>query len=386
MLITACDDSTSSSSSAKDCINSGDCSENTSVCNSETGKCEANPPNETKCSSNDDCKGATAKICNNLTGKCVECLNNNDCTDSEKPRCISETNKCEIPAYGKKSCQNNNDCTDAYYSKCNTNIHECTSPCQTSNDCQICKENEKCIEIDNPVCNPSTRLCESYSNCNMNSSEPCYTTCSSDYDEYYAWLNGNLINQKCRDNSCVVTKKEVGIKPDACDIYSTPPESCNPETSAMLCSPNSKSIWTCDSSTNQYNDQPCDAETEHCVQCQNRAACLPIENCTNDSKKNCHSVCNDEGDGYYLWDFNTETVKLHICPSKDCIHVCGTAECKSGTGYNDGEHCDGTFKYCTIDGAFAFTCEENQIIQKACKNNDCVFDSGSNEITSCTVE
>ena len=316
----------------------------------------------------------------------MACLRNNDCNDKEKTRCIPETGKCDIPAYGQKTCKNDDDCTDSYYSKCNTAIKECTSPCTTSKDCQICQEDEKCIETDVPLCNKTTHLCESYSDCTINSSEPCYTTCSAEKDEYFAWLNGNLKNVKCKDKSCIIKEKKIGTEPDTCVIYSTPPESCNPETSAMLCSPSGTSIWNCDSQDHQYIEESCDAATEQCVQCQNRAACIPVENCTKDSKKACHSVCNEEGDGYYLWDVNVEIVKLHICPNNDCIHVCGMAECKSGTGYHVGDACDSSLKYCTVNGAFAFTCESDHVVQKTCKNNDCIYDADKKEITSCTVE
>ncbi|MBR4986605.1 MAG: hypothetical protein IKY83_12810 [Proteobacteria bacterium] len=357
----------------------------TPICNKVTGKCEAQTSQENKCHTDGDCPTDSPK-CNEDTGKCVACLLNNDCTNDENPRCIHETGKCEVLTYGKKTCQTDADCTDSFYSKCNTDIKECTSPCLTDQNCRICAENEKCLESDVPVCNKMKHLCEAYADCTIESSNPCYTKCSDDNAEYFAWLNGNLINIKCKDNSCAVSEKKIGVEPDSCEIYSTPPESCQPETSAMLCSPNGKSIWSCDSTEHIYIENQCDAETEHCVQCQNRAGCMPIESCTIDSTKNCNSVCNAEGDGYYLWDFNAEVVYFHACPQNDCIHICGTAECKTGAGFHIGESCEDTLKYCTAKGDFAFTCSDGKVVQKACANSDCVYDSGSNEITSCTAE
>ena len=226
---------------------------------------------------------------------------------------------------------------------------------------------------------------EEYSDCTINSSEPCYTVCSEGNDGYFAWLNGTLVNKKCKDNSCSVSGKEVGVEPDTCEQYSVPPESCDPETSATLCAPDGGSVWKCDSDSFEYYADSCETG-DHCVQCQNRAGCLPVENCTGNSTKNCNSVCNAEGDGYYIWDWNTETLMLLICPQKDCIHTCGTAECQSGTGYIAGDTCESSFKYCTSDGAFAFTCKDGHISQKKCKNSDCVYDPVSGEITSCTAE
>lgn len=224
-----------------------------------------------------------------------------------------------------------------------------------------------------------------YSDCTISSTEPCYTVCSEEKDEYLVWLNGTLVNKKCKENSCLVSGKKIGVEPETCEQYTTPPESCNPETSAMLCSPDGQSVWNCDSITHAYYDEPCGAEA-HCVQCQNRASCTPLENCIEDSAKNCNSVCNTEGDGYYMWDVNTEVLIFHACPQNDCIHLCGTAECKSGTGYSAGDFCEGSFGYCTKNGAFAFTCKDGHVEQKICKNNDCVYNAESNEITSCTAE
>ena len=442
IIFTAC----GSSSAPKICTQNSECPETAPVCNIETGKCEAattddnpdavpgadedekndsgetvtdtdsgdtdsadtdpseNPDNDdsdTTPEQNDEDaddadtvpdNGDSAEDADHQNNDdddnsmSAECHSNNDCTE-EKPRCISETGKCETAAYGKKACQTDADCTDFFYSKCNTEIHECTSPCGTSNDCRICKEGEQCVDSDVPVCNKTKHLCEAYSDCSVNSAEPCYTTCSGDNDEYFAWLNGELVNKKCKDNTCAVSGKKIGVEPDTCERYTTPPESCNPETSTMLCSPDGQSVWSCDSTDYVYYDYSCDAETEHCVQCQNKAGCISVENCTKDSTKACNSVCNAEGDGYYLWDNNIGVINLHICPKNDCIHVCGTAECKLGTGYHSGDTCEeSSFKYCTADGAFAFTCQDGHINQKICKNNDCVYDANSNEIISCTSE
>lgn len=238
--------------------------------------------------------------------------------------------------------------------------------------------------VDNDADNDSA-VQEEYSDCTINSSEPCYTVCSEGNDGYFAWLNGTLVNRKCKDNSCTVSGKKVGVEPDTCEQYSVPPESCNPETSATLCAPDGGSVWKCDSDSFEYYADSC-GTGDHCVQCQNRAGCIPVENCTGNSTKNCNSVCNAEGDGYYIWDWNTETLMLLICPQKDCIHICGTAECQSGTGYIAGDTCESSFKYCTSDGAFAFTCKDGHISQKKCKNSDCVYDPVSGEITSCTAE
>ena len=224
-----------------------------------------------------------------------------------------------------------------------------------------------------------------YSDCTVNSSEPCYTVCSEEKNGYFAWLNGTLVNKKCKDGSCTVSGKKIGAEPVTCEQYTTPPESCNPETSTMLCSPDGKSVWNCDGITSAYYDEICDAETR-CVQCQNRAACTPLENCTADSVKSCNSVCNAESDGYYMWDANSESLLFHVCPQNDCIHLCGTAECNSGTGYGAGDSCEGSFGYCTKDGALAFTCEDGHIVQKRCKNNDCVYDPETGKITLCTAE
>ena len=220
--------------------------------------------------------------------------------------------------------------------------------------------------------------------CGIYSSNPCYTACSEEKDAFFAWLNGTLVYQKCRDRSCVVSAQTLGAVPDACDPYDVPPESCDPQTSASLCSPDGREVWTC--SDDRYIREPCDPETERCVQCQNLAGCLPNENCTEDSTRACNAVCNEEGDGFYLWDANAERVLLHVCPQGDCIHRCGMAECRSGTGYHAGETCDASFKYCTRDGAMAFTCEAGLVVQTACANGDCRYDAAQNEITSCTAE
>ena len=369
-----------------ECLLDDDCTDTEKLkCVPETGKCEAKTPDGNACKTSTDCLGTDDSVCNENTGKCVECLRNNDCTNTEKPRCIPETSKCEIATYGKISCQSDADCTDAFHSKCDTDFHECTSPCLSSKDCRICKGDEMCLDSDVPVCNTMKHLCEAYSDCTIHSLEPCYSHCSDDNSEFWGWLNGNLKNLKCRDNSCVVNGRLIGVEPETCEQYSTLPDSCNPESSAMLCSPNGGSIWACDDSSHNYSENVCDPGA-HCVQCQKRAGCVPNENCTRTSTQECNSVCNAEGDGSYLWDVNADAVQYHICPQSDCIHVCGTAQCKLGTGYNVGEHCEGAFKYCSLNGAFAFACEGDQIVQKVCKDNDCIYDSDNNEITSCTVE
>lgn len=384
-----------------ECMSDDDCSADAPKCSQDTGKCEKCSQDDDcpdsapvctdtgkciKCSSNDDCKNSNAKLCSITSGKCVECLINNDCSD-EKPRCIAETSTCETASYGKNECQTDEDCTDSFYSVCNTEIHECTSPCEANKDCRICREEiEKCVETDIPICNKTTHFCETYSDCSVNSSNPCYTKCTDEKDEYYAWINGNLVNKKCKDNSCSVSQTKIGIEPDTCEPYSTPPKSCNPETSATLCSPDGKSVWACDSMTNSYYEQTCDAETEHCVQCQNLAGCIPFENCTKDSTQECNAVCNEEGDGFYIWDINYQQLMLVICPKSDCISICGTAQCKSAIKIEDNTPCAESFKYCSKDGAFAFSCENGKIVKNSCINNDCIYDSENNIITSCTIE
>ena len=396
VVIAAC----SSSGSSEGCTKNSECPENAPLCNLETGKCEAYTTEITDdANDNDDKTDSDSTVTDENTSD-IE-ANDTEPADTEPTDVADDlcsevgttrigSEPCGSTGQGKLYQECGEDRIWHYTDKCSDNSDEeekpDTDPSEPTTDDDIECQNSSDCSAAFPVCNKETHLCEEYSNCTIQSSDPCYTVCSEGNDEYLAWLNGTLVNKKCRNNTCTMSGKKVGVEPDTCEQYTTPPESCNPETSATLCSPNGGSVWKCDSDSFEYYADSCEAG-DHCVQCQNRAGCIPNENCTKDSAMSCNSVCNAEGDGFYIWDDNSEALKFHICTKNDCIHICGTAQCKLGTGYSTGDTCEeNSFKYCTTDGAFAFTCKEGHIVQKTCKNNDCIYDAEKNEITSCTAE
>jgi hypothetical protein len=133
------------------CLENGDCSGETPVCNAGTHTC-------VQCLASADCANATA-LCDTNKSVCVQCLKDTDCGTAANARCaaskcapcLRDADCAHIP--GKNVCNAGAcvQCTEAASSACGTHscnprLNRCTSTVLGSVGlCQTCVSDHECI-------------------------------------------------------------------------------------------------------------------------------------------------------------------------------------------------------------------------------------------------
>lgn len=164
-------------------------------------------PTTTVCKTNADCTGG--KLCNAVTGVCIECFDNGDCDGAtpicdlntatcvagclDDSNCSGGTPVCDVPNNACVECLVNTDCptlTDVCDGPTNTCVPGClndgdcsggTPTCDLSiNQCVECVSDANCFG-GTPICQPSTKTCvECTSDANCSGGTPnCKTATGS---------------------------------------------------------------------------------------------------------------------------------------------------------------------------------------------------------------